>query len=261
MIKSSTRDLAPDRQHRLREYLRQQGSARVDAICRALRMSPATARRDLERLEEQGWIRRVHGGAMSVESRLEEPVFDAKASRATREKRAIAEKAAALVGAGSTLYLDGGSTALELARLLAERADLTVVTNSLRAAAELASRGPKLVLVGGELRRLSQTMVGPLTEALLAQLHFDTAFMGTLGFSVRDGLTTTDPGEAYTKRVAMARADRVVLLADSSKHGTAQLARSGGLDEVDVLITDRRLPPSFDQEARDDKLELQVIRV
>lgn len=240
---NSTKDLAPARQHRLREFVRQAGSARVEEICRELGISPATARRDLQELETRGQLRRVHGGAISIESRLEEPLFDDKTALAAREKRRIAERAAALVKAGDTVYLDGGSTVLELARLLAERTDLTVVTNSLRAAIELSGRGPRLILVGGELRRLSQTVVGPLTPSLLEQIHVDLAFMGTMGVTVSGGLTTSDPGEAFTKRLAMQRAQRVVLLADHGKVGHASFVQAGRVADLDLFITDKPLKP------------------
>lgn len=240
---SSSKDLAPARQTRLRDFVRQNGSARVEDICRELGISPATARRDLEELETRGQLRRVHGGAVSVESRLEEPLFDDKTALAAREKRRIAEHALSLIKAGDTIYLDGGSTVLELARLLAERTDVTVVTNSLRAAIELSGRGPRLILLGGELRRLSQTVVGPLTPNLLEELHFSIAFMGTMGVSEKEGLTTSDPGEAFTKRLAMQRARRVVLLADSGKVGQVAFAHAGRLADVHLFITDEHLKP------------------
>ena len=102
----------------------------------------------------------------------------------SREKRRIAEAALEFIEPGDTIYLDGGSTVLELARLLRERTNLTVVTNSLHAAHELAGRGPRLIVIGGELRRLSQTLVGPLTRLVLQELHLDKAFMGTIGFAL-----------------------------------------------------------------------------
>ena len=241
----SSKDLAPARQARLRDFVRQSGSARVDEICRQLGISPATVRRDLQELEGRGQLRRVHGGAVSVESRLEEPLFDDKAALAAREKRRIAEHALSLIKAGDTVYLDGGSTVLELARLLAERTDITVVTNSLRAAAELSGRGPRLLLLGGELRRLSQTVVGPLTAALLEQLHFNLAFMGTMGLTIKEGLTTSDPAEAFTKRMAMQRAQRVILLADSGKVGQVAFAQAGRLTDLHMLITDKGVKPEL----------------
>lgn len=240
--------LAPRRWDNLRALIRDSGVIRIEDLCRRLKVSPATVRRDLDQLEQSGAIRRVHGGAVSVESRLDEPVFADKTSLAAREKRRIAEAALAFIGPGDTIYLDGGTTVLELARLLRERTNLTVVTNSLHAAHELAGRGPRLILIGGELRRLSQTVVGPLTRLVLHELHLDKAFMGTIGFTVKEGLTTTDPGEAFTKEVVMGQARQVFVLADSSKAGKLSFARAGGWDKVHALITDQQVDPKFAKE-------------
>ncbi len=248
MTTGSQRDLAPQRHDNLRTLIRESGVIRLEEICRQLGVSPATVRRDLDQLEKAGAIRRVHGGAVSVESRLEEPLFDNKTSIAAREKRRIAEAALEFIGPDETVYLDGGSTVLELARLLRERTNLTVVTNSLRAAHELAGRGPRLILIGGELRRLSQTVVGPLTRLTLQELHLDKAFMGTIGFTVKEGLTTTDPSEAFTKEIVMGQARQVIVLADSSKAGKVSFARAGRWDNVHVLITDKQVDKEFAKE-------------
>ena len=240
--------LAPQRWDNLRALIRDSGVIRIEDLCRTLKVSAATVRRDLDQLEQSGAIRRVHGGAVSVESRLDEPMFAHKTSLAAREKRRIAEAALAFVGPGDTIFLDGGSTVLELARLLRERTNLTVVTNSLHAAHELAGRGPRLILIGGELRRLSQTMVGPLTRLVLHELHLDKAFMGTIGFTLKEGLTTTDPSEAFTKEVVMHQARQVIVLADSSKAGKISFARAGRWDQVQVLITDRQMDRIFAKE-------------
>jgi DeoR/GlpR family transcriptional regulator of sugar metabolism len=241
--KNGEKALAPRRWENLRALLRQSGVSRVEDLSRQLKVSAATVRRDLDQLERNGAIRRVHGGAVSVESRLEEPVFENKTALAVREKRRIADAALPLVGAGETIYLDGGSTVLELARLLRDRSNLTVVTNSLHAAHELAGRGPRLIVIGGELRRLSQTLVGPLTRPVLQGLHLDKAFMGTIGFSAKEGLTTTDPSEAFTKLEVMAQSRQVIVLADSSKAGKVSFASAGRWENVQVLITDKK--PDF----------------
>ena len=240
--------LAPQRWDNLRALIRDRGVIRIEDLCRQLKVSPATVRRDLDQLEQSGAIRRVHGGAVSVESRMDEPVFADKTSLAAREKRRIAEAALAFVGPGDTIYLDGGSTVLELARLLRDRTNVTVVTNSLHAAHELAGRGPRLMVIGGELRRLSQTMVGPLTRLILNELHLDKAFMGTIGFTLKEGLTTTDPGEAFTKELVMGQARQVIVLADSSKAGKLSFARAGSWDKVHVLITDKQVDRIFAKE-------------
>jgi DeoR/GlpR family transcriptional regulator of sugar metabolism len=248
MRDSDTKALAPQRWDNLRMLIRERGVIRIEDLCRQLKVSPATMRRDLDQLEQSGAIRRVHGGAVSVESRLEEPMFADKASLAAREKRRIAEAALAFIEPGDTIYLDGGSTVLELARLLRDRTNLTVVTNSLRAAHELSGRGPRLILIGGELRRLSQTMVGPLTRLVLHELHLDKAFMGTIGFSAKEGLTTTDPSEAFTKETVMGQARQVIVLADSSKAGKVSFASAGRWNNVHVLITDKHVDKNLSKQ-------------
>lgn len=253
MTTTDHRELAPQRWERLRAVLRQNRVARVGELCQQLHASSATVRRDLEQLAERGEVQRIHGGAVLVESRLEEPLFDTKTSLATKEKLRIARAALGFVKPRQTIYLDGGSTVLELARLLHDHPNLTVVTNSLRAALELAGRGPRLILVGGELRRLSQTIVGPLTQHTLAGLHVDTAFMGTIGLGVKEGLTTTDPVEAYTKKLVMDQAGQVIVLADSSKAGKVAFAHAGGWDTVDVLITDAKIGKTFVRELTNRK--------
>ncbi|MFA5057906.1 MAG: DeoR/GlpR family DNA-binding transcription regulator [Opitutaceae bacterium] len=241
MPNGTPKALAPQRQDKLRAMIRDSGVIRVENLSDRLQVSLATVRRDLDQLERNGAIRRVHGGAVSVEGRLDEPVFEDKSARAVREKRRIAEAALAFVEEGDTIYLDGGSTVLELARLLRERTSLTVVTNSLHAAQALAGRGPRLIMIGGELRRLSQTFVGPLTRLILEDLHVDKAFMGTIGFAPKEGLTTTDPSEAFTKEIIMGRARKVIVLADSSKAGKVAFACAGRWDNVDVLITEQKI--------------------
>ena len=238
MAASKNKDLAPKRLEQLRRLIRQDQVMRIEELCAQLRVSAATIRRDLDALEKLGVVRRVHGGAVSVESRLEEPLIDDKTSLAARDKHRIAQAALRYIQPTDTVYLDGGSTVLELARLLKERTDLTIVTNSLRAALELASRGPRLILVGGDLRRLSQTVVGPLTRLMLNQVHIDKAFMGTIGLTLEEGLTTTDPSEAYTKELVMQHAREVFLLVDSSKIGKVSFTHAGQVEGVRVLITD-----------------------
>lgn len=242
MSNTENRELAAGREEKLKALVKAERIVRVDELVRRLGVSAATVRRDLEQLEQRGALRRVHGGAVAVESNLDEPLFDDKTRIAAGEKLRIAQAAAALVKPGSSIFLDGGSTILAMAPLLRELTDLTVVTNSLRVAVELAGGGPNLILAGGELRRRSQTLVGPLTEPFLSSLHVDTAFIGTIGLDLESGLTTTDPREAFTKRLILRQAQQIVLLADSSKAGKTSFVRFGSLDQVHVFITDSRAP-------------------
>jgi DeoR/GlpR family transcriptional regulator of sugar metabolism len=250
MPTAKLRELAPKRLELLRGLLSQNQVIGVRELTAQLKVSTATIRRDLDTLENLGELRRVYGGAVSTGSRLDEPLFDDKTSIAADQKRRIAQAALKLVQPNDTVYLDGGSTVLELARLLRDHSTVTLVTNSLRAAAELAGRGPRLILVGGELRRLAQTTVGPLTRFIIRELRVDKAFMGTIGLSLDEGLTTTDPGEAYTKELMMEHAREVVLLADSSKAHKVSFTRAGQLEKVRTLVTDRRIDRKFAQQLR-----------
>ncbi len=250
------RELAPKRLERLREILRIDHVVSVEELCRRLEVSAATVRRDLAQLESLGEVRRVHGGGVGTESRLEEPLFDDKTSIAAREKQRIAQAALKFIQPNDTIFLDGGSTVLELARLIRDRSNLTVVTNSLRAAIELAAQGPRVILIGGEFRRLSQTLVGPLTRLTLDEVHVDKAFMGTIGLTLEEGLTTTDPSEAYTKELVMQHARQVFLLADHSKVGKVSFACAGQLGRVQVLITDKQVDRKFSSQLRKDGVEV-----
>lgn len=236
-------DLAARRRQRLVLLVESRGAARLDELSAALGVSQATVRRDLNAVSAAGRLRRVHGGAVASDQRIDEPHFDVKAGAAAAEKARIAAAAIKLLAPDDTVYLDSGSTVLALARLLHGWTQLTVVTNSLPVATELVGRGPRLILLGGELRATSRAMVGPLTRHLLDDLHVDRAVMGTFALSIEDGLTTTDPAEAFTKELVLSRAREVILLADSTKMGTRSFVRAGRLAEIDVLVTDDGIDP------------------
>jgi DeoR/GlpR family transcriptional regulator of sugar metabolism len=244
MSETASKELAEARWRKLRNLLRERGILRVEELALELGVSAATVRRDLAALEASGDLRRIHGGAVVAEGRDEEPLFDDKTSMAASEKQRIAEAALKLIRPRDIVYLDGGSTVLALARLLASQTQLTVVTNSLRVAQVFSSGGPRMILTGGECRLLSQTFVGPLTRAVLEQMHLDIAFMGTIGVSAAQGMTTTDPAEAFTKEQAMARASRTVLLADSTKFGKTSFVRFGTLANLSAVISDKQMPPA-----------------
>ncbi|MEI6647699.1 MAG: DeoR/GlpR family DNA-binding transcription regulator [bacterium] len=254
-----TRELSEVRFQKICNLLKNKDVLRVEELVAALDVSPATVRRDLVELEKRGDVRRIHGGVLATASKDEEPLFDDKASLAAAEKQRIAEAAQKLIRPRDVVYLDGGSTVLALARLLVAQSNITVVTNSLRVAQVLSNGGPKMILTGGECRLLSQTMVGPLTRAVLDQVRIDIAFVGTLGVSVDCGLTTTDPAEAFTKEYVMGRAARSVLLTDSSKFGKTSFVRFGTVEPLSAVITDHHLSPSERKAFKRAGVELTIV--
>jgi DeoR/GlpR family transcriptional regulator of sugar metabolism len=251
---ASHRLLTAEREHRILQLLKGQRVVSVAELSGTLGVSEATVRRDLHELALRGALTRVRGGASIGDDPRVEPLFADKEGKQSAEKEGIARRALELIQDHDCIYLDGGSTVLALARLLDERLDLTIVTNSLMAAAELMESRHRLILVGGEFRAISRTLVGPLSQPIVAALNVDKAFMGTIGFVAADGLTTTDPNEAFTKTEIMKRADRVILLADHTKFGKRSLARSEGA--IHAIVTDRITP---ELRARLTELEIEVL--
>ncbi|MCB0865394.1 MAG: DeoR/GlpR transcriptional regulator [Solirubrobacterales bacterium] len=227
-----------DRLSSILDELSSGGSVRVAELSDRFGVSVATIRRDLELLEEQRLVSRVHGGAVARGLLYELPLRY-KVARHQGEKRRIALAAAALIEEGSTVGLTGGTTTTEVARALSEVPDLTIVTNALNIASELAIRSNlKLVVPGGVARSASYELVGPIAESALGGLNLDVVFVGVDGIAPEQGLTTHHEVEAYTNRVLIQRAARSVAVADSSKLGRVAFARICDVDEVDGLISD-----------------------
>jgi DeoR family transcriptional regulator of aga operon len=219
------------------EELSNGGSVAVADLWPRLGVSAATIRRDLELLETQRLLSRTHGGAVAHGLLYELPLRY-KTARHQEEKRRIALEAAGRIRDGAAIGLTGGTTTTEVARALVDRQKLTVVTNALNIAGELAVRpNIKLVVTGGLARMESYELVGPLAEQSLAELHVDVAFVGVDGISPEDGLTTHHEVEAHTNRALIERAGRVIVVADGSKLGAVAFARICPLAAVDELIT------------------------
>jgi DeoR family transcriptional regulator of aga operon len=225
------------------EQLAANGAVGVSELATALGVSTASVRRDLQLLELQHLLSRTHGGA--VASGLIELPLRYKRGRHVDEKRRIALEAARRADGVSTVGFTGGTTTTEVARVLMTRPGLTVVTNALNIASELALRPEiKLIVTGGTARLESYELVGPLAELTLDGLNVDVAFVGVDGISTEAGLTTYHEVEAHTNLCLIGRAARVVVVADGSKVGRRALARIAGLDDVDELITDASADPT-----------------
>jgi DeoR family transcriptional regulator, aga operon transcriptional repressor len=226
------------------EHIADGGSVGVSDLCRDLGVSAATIRRDLELLEEQRLLTRTHGGAVAQGVTYELPLRY-KGARHQDQKRRIASIAAERVADGMAIGLTGGTTTTEVARAVVDRHRLTVVTNALNIASELAVRpNLKLVVTGGVARSESYELVGPLAEQSLASLNLDVVFVGVDGIDGHAGLTTHHEIEAHTNLALVDRAYLVVVVADSSKIGRVAFARICGLERVDLFITDSDADPA-----------------
>jgi len=224
------------------ERLSGDGAIGVADLATELRVSAATIRRDLQLLEDQRMLRRTHGGAVA-EGVLYELPIRYKAARRHDEKKRIAIEAASRVDDGAVVGFTGGTTTTEVARALFDRRGLTIVTNALNIAGELAIRADiKLVVTGGTARPESYELVGPLAEQALSDLNIDLAFVGVDGIDADAGLTTHHEVEAHTNRALIERARRVIVVTDSTKVGRVAFARICPIEAVHELITDDGAP-------------------
>ncbi|GAA3849201.1 DeoR/GlpR family DNA-binding transcription regulator [Streptomyces sp. NPDC003631] len=235
---------APERQQEILRLARDGGRVDVVSLAEEFQVTAETIRRDLKALDRAGLVRRVHGGAIPV-GRLDfEPDLAERESTAADEKDRIAKAALAELPGEGTMILDAGSSVARLAGAVPLDATLTVVTHSLPTAARLADHpGIQLHLVGGRVRHRTRAAVDAWALRAYGEIRADVAFIAANGFSADHGLTTPDLAEAAVKRAAIRAARRVVLLADSSKHGQEHFARFGELGDVDLLITDSGLSP------------------
>ncbi|MFF9066430.1 DeoR/GlpR family DNA-binding transcription regulator [Streptomyces sp. NPDC014891] len=245
-----------ERWNTLLELLAASGKLEVEEAATALDVSAATIRRDLDELAEQQLLIRTRGGAVAHGVSYELPLRY-KSTRHAAEKRRIAEAAADLIAPGEVVGLNGGTTTTEVARALAlrfasGRADtagttgpapsgpaLTVVTNALNIAGELAVRPQiKIVTTGGVARPQTYELVGPLTVGVLTEVVLDVVVLGVDGVDPGLGVMAHQEDEASISRLFAERASRVVVVTDSSKMGRRAFARICGLDRIDLLVTD-----------------------
>jgi DeoR family transcriptional regulator, aga operon transcriptional repressor len=238
---------SPRRTQRLVEILdllTERGAMSVDALCSELQVSPATLRRDMTHLEDQGLVSRTRGGARAnTGPELPVRLRDTKSPLA---KHAIAVTAAALLPADRPLAvaIGGGSTTAEVARQLGRRRRLTIVTNALTTAAAVAARpNLQVIMTGGVIRASSLELVGSLAESAFNGISVNLAILGADGVSAAHGVTTHDHPEARTNHAMVSHAHRLMVVADGSKIGQATVAKVADASTMDILVTDSSADP------------------
>lgn len=236
---------AEERKQRILATLHRTAAVRVEDLGRALRVSPASIRRDLADLERAGLLKRTHGGAVGTHLAALEPSLAEKEDKYQPEKTAIAALALEFVQNGDTIFLDAGSTTRQIARGLRAHRGITVVTNALNIAWELAGSEIEIVVTGGQFRRGILSLVGPLTEQALAALHVDKLFLAANGVDLVKGVTTPNLIEAQAKQAMIRSANEVILVADHSKFERVAFGRICLIDQLQHVITDAAVPPAL----------------
>ena len=214
------------------------GKVSVSVLARKYNVSESTIRRDLTSLENSGFIKRTHGGAILQGAANKDYFYNEKKNFYLSEKKEMARVAASLVRPGSTIFL-GTSTTTNLMAQRLTSANLTVVTNSLAVADELAGcEGITLVLTGGIYRADEEAFVSDIATLIFSKINVDTFFLTTCGISVERGITYQRMDEIIVQNKMMEAADQTVVIADSSKLGVNSLVKMCGIDQVSMIITD-----------------------
>jgi DeoR family transcriptional regulator, fructose operon transcriptional repressor len=244
--------LVQQRRQRVLDLVSQKGFVTLTELSRVLKASESTVRRDLDHWDEHGMLKRIHGGAMFTGDSLALPALEDRTASQIAEKRIIAKTAAARIRNGDAILLDGGTTTLEVARLLVGRS-LQVVTNSLPIASLFAnSRETDLVIIGGYVYPKTGVALGPLSVKMMDDIHVHQTIMSVGGITEK-GLFNSNLLLVETERRMMQCADEVVVVADHTKIGRQALAFLCELSAIDLLIVDTDARPEqlrlFDQAA------------
>jgi DeoR/GlpR family transcriptional regulator of sugar metabolism len=239
--------LQDERQNSIIEVVSKKGKITVGEICHMFEVSEMTARRDLRILDQKGFLRRVHGGAVSTLGRSYEPPYNVRSTQAKEAKKAIGKKAAEMIYDGDSIALDVGTTTLEIAKALKGKRNLTVVTASLPIANYIVSKFSidsdlRLIITGGIVRPREFSMVGHIPLGVYEDLHVDKAFIGIGGISLDAGITEYNLEDTLVKRSLLNAAQENIVVAEGSKIGRTTFAKIGTLFDFQTLITDKSAP-------------------
>lgn len=250
---------AEDRQAKILEVLREQNFIDLRTLTERFAVSVATARRDLVELEEAGLLRRTHGGAVSISQVAQDKTNEARSVWNQAEKAAIAAVVSGMIVDGDTVILDAGTTALEVARKLAGRKGLTVISNGLDIVAELTrEEGRSIYSVGGEYTATNRSFRGPLAEQFIRQFNVDKLILNAASIDVDRGLVcTVEPVNASIARVMMEVSRRVIVAADHSKFTKSSMSVVARIEDVGTIVTDRGAKAIID--AAPEKLRKKFI--
>jgi DeoR family transcriptional regulator of aga operon len=254
--------LTEQRRRNVLDLVDQYGQVTVADMVKRFSISAVTVRSDLDALASNGALIRSHGGAVRRLEATQDYPLRTKESLHHDEKIRIGRAAAELIEPGETIILDSGTTTAEIARHLKKLKiqSLTIITNALNIAAELAdSPDISLIMIGGLLRPVSYSFVGPQADAMMSEIHADRLFLAVDGFDLENGPSTPDVLEAQLNNVMIRSAKEVNVVADFSKLGRRSVSKIGPFERVRRLITDKRATAEFTEALR--KKGVEVIEV
>ncbi|WNF21303.1 DeoR/GlpR family DNA-binding transcription regulator [Mesobacillus jeotgali] len=226
--------LTPERHQLILQMIKDKPIVKIQDLVDRTGASESTIRRDLTILEEGKFLKRVHGGAARLRGKLQEPSMIEKSTKFLQEKRQIAQYAASLVEEGDSIYLDAGSTVLEMVNFLPAK-DIVVVTNGLMHLPQLLERNIETYVIGGYAKLKTNAIIGRGALASLEQYRFDKCFLGVNGIHPDSGYTTPDQEEAMIKQKAMSLSRESFVLADDTKFSEITFAKIADLHEAAII--------------------------
>lgn len=233
---------AVDRRHRILERVAEEQTIHIAELATELGVSEMTIRRDIGRLERDGFLRRTYGGATAHITRSMELLFNARALANAPAKRLIGMRAAETLERASTIFIGIGSTAEQFAMFLPASDDLTVITGSLPVASLLGTRRGRVVILGGSVLNDDLACVGPVASATVRRYHADVAVLGAAGVSAANGITELDDSAAEIQRLMIEQSTRLTVVADGSKLGATTMAAVAPARAINTLVTDSAAP-------------------
>lgn len=254
---------AHERRERIVRIIEEHSRARVASLAHQFQVSAVTIRKDLAVLEAAHRVVRTHGGAVAIDQSRPEVAFELRERLQTDEKERIGAAAAQLVHDGESIVMDASTTALAVARHLKARggwSQLTVITNGLRIASELAGYpGIIVLMLGGRVRWEALSVVGQLGDGLFSRINVQTAFLGAAGFTPESGLADATDEEAQIKRSMVAAARQVIAIVDHTKWERAASATFCATDRIGLVITDEGAPATMVKALRTRGIEVRLI--
>jgi len=229
--------LAAERKLRIVEFVKEKRAASVALLSKHFGVHEVTIRRDLAEIEQEGLLRRTHGGVIVEQGASIEPPFIERSNNQVEQKKRIARRAAEMIEDGDCIILDSGTTTVHIVPHIMNRSNLTVVTNDINIAAELRSPDIKVIVTGGELYYESFVLNGMYAEKMLGALHLQKAFIGTWAIHPIYGLTYQDSLFVPAKQAMIKAAQEIIVLADDTKIGKVALHTFAPIHEIHTFIT------------------------
>lgn len=245
-----------DRQSRILEMLSADGEMKISELSQIFTVSEMTIRRDLEKMEQYGLVHRIFGGAIPAIGN--DIALHEREGVMTAEKMRIGRRASERVTTGQAIFIDAGTTTLQIARHLRPGMDITVVTNAINVATELMEKHIPTIVIGGILREGTSSLVGPDAEEAIAKMAFDAVFLGASGVTTEHGFHNSNVFEAEVKRIAIEQASEVNIVLDHSKFGVRSLYSFAELHRVQRLYTDACYDERFLAACRKGNVEVVI---